>query len=460
MEIKIRGNLSLTDIWKALHEKLHEVQTDYAIKFSRGATLYINPTNEFGDDVVPRGQSGIAGDAPLGVRFFDADGRAAAAPIDGSEVAGTAKGILVLRSVDGAPQVAALDAPGAAPRPLLTRDGLASDPRAADASSGRPESGTMSGLAAAPDGAFGTVRLQMIGFSAARSYVVVFDAAGRVVRFVRADDLTDLAWSPVGDLVGYTIDRGQPSERAAIVAEREAGEGGARIRIDMRGALPGEVRKEHEPVGARRDGGRVLLDLREVVGVARHLHEPWQRAPRARERTAADEQTGCRRGPGGETVCAEGPVPRERDAARGAAEIERDSKYRVAPQPKMASTQAGEATAALPALKPQAGLPQKPARAGAVLGAKQLRQPRILYKVCPLCDSKEIARFKEADCSKHPIYQPILPPTMVCEPTACSLPWRGDATVPCPRRSRKPSSVVRGLFVLRVLDIPSPITRS
>ncbi len=58
MEIKVKGNLSLKDIWAALHEKLHEATTQYGVKFSRGATLYINPTNEFGDDVVPRGSLG------------------------------------------------------------------------------------------------------------------------------------------------------------------------------------------------------------------------------------------------------------------------------------------------------------------------------------------------------------------------------------------------------------------
>ena len=33
---------------------LEELETKYAVKFSRGATLYINPTNSFGEDVTPR----------------------------------------------------------------------------------------------------------------------------------------------------------------------------------------------------------------------------------------------------------------------------------------------------------------------------------------------------------------------------------------------------------------------
>ncbi len=117
---------------------------------------------------------------------------------------------------------------------------------------------------------------------------------------------------------------------------------------------------------------------------------------------------------------AEIAVAGEPPKAFAVAEIERGTKYRVAPKPKTAATQAAEATAAPPTPEPQAAMPQKAARAGAVLGAKQLRQPRILYKACPLCNSKEIARFKEADCSKHPIYQPILPPAMVwCRCASC-----------------------------------------
>jgi len=38
---------------------------------------------------------------------------------------------------------------------------------------------------------------------------------------------------------------------------------------------------------------------------------------------------------------------------------------------------------------------------------------RILYKSCPLCDSGRIKEFITADCTKHPIYNKILPPQMV-----------------------------------------------
>jgi hypothetical protein len=35
------------------HEQLHELETKYAVQYFCGATLYINPTNAFGEDVTP-----------------------------------------------------------------------------------------------------------------------------------------------------------------------------------------------------------------------------------------------------------------------------------------------------------------------------------------------------------------------------------------------------------------------
>lgn len=54
----IKGEMTLTDIRQALFEKLSAAEEDYAIRYSRGATLYINPTNGFGDEVVPRNTAG------------------------------------------------------------------------------------------------------------------------------------------------------------------------------------------------------------------------------------------------------------------------------------------------------------------------------------------------------------------------------------------------------------------
>jgi hypothetical protein len=54
MEVRIKGQMTIAEIRQALFEQLHELETKYAVQFSRGATLYINPTNVFGEDVTPR----------------------------------------------------------------------------------------------------------------------------------------------------------------------------------------------------------------------------------------------------------------------------------------------------------------------------------------------------------------------------------------------------------------------
>lgn len=58
MEIKIKGEMSIAEIRQAIFEKLHELEENYAVRFSRGATIFINPTNGFGDDVQPCNKDG------------------------------------------------------------------------------------------------------------------------------------------------------------------------------------------------------------------------------------------------------------------------------------------------------------------------------------------------------------------------------------------------------------------
>lgn len=60
MKIRIRGEMPLADIKQALWEKLAEAEDDLAVRYSRGATLFINPTNGFGDDVTPMREDGKA----------------------------------------------------------------------------------------------------------------------------------------------------------------------------------------------------------------------------------------------------------------------------------------------------------------------------------------------------------------------------------------------------------------
>lgn len=58
MQIKIKGEMTINDIRQALFETLMEIEDDFAIRHTRGATLYINPTNGFGCDVEPVDRSG------------------------------------------------------------------------------------------------------------------------------------------------------------------------------------------------------------------------------------------------------------------------------------------------------------------------------------------------------------------------------------------------------------------
>lgn len=58
MQIKLKGELSMADIRQALFEKLYEIEDEYAVRFSRGATLYINPSDGEGGQVEVRGPGG------------------------------------------------------------------------------------------------------------------------------------------------------------------------------------------------------------------------------------------------------------------------------------------------------------------------------------------------------------------------------------------------------------------
>lgn len=60
MKIVLRGEMTLAEIRQAIFEALHKVETDYAVRHSRGATIYINPTDGLGKDVVARKRTGEA----------------------------------------------------------------------------------------------------------------------------------------------------------------------------------------------------------------------------------------------------------------------------------------------------------------------------------------------------------------------------------------------------------------
>jgi hypothetical protein len=58
MKIKIYGEMTIAEIRQVLFEALHEIEEDYAVRFSRGATLFVDPTDGFGDSVTPRTRMG------------------------------------------------------------------------------------------------------------------------------------------------------------------------------------------------------------------------------------------------------------------------------------------------------------------------------------------------------------------------------------------------------------------
>ena len=60
MQIRVKGEMTLSEIRQALFEKLCEAEERFAVRYSLDATLYIRPTNGFGDDVSPRYPNGEA----------------------------------------------------------------------------------------------------------------------------------------------------------------------------------------------------------------------------------------------------------------------------------------------------------------------------------------------------------------------------------------------------------------
>lgn len=54
MQIKVRGEMTISELRQALFEKLNELEEDLAVRHARSASLYLTPTNGFGDEVEPR----------------------------------------------------------------------------------------------------------------------------------------------------------------------------------------------------------------------------------------------------------------------------------------------------------------------------------------------------------------------------------------------------------------------
>ena len=58
MQIKLKGEMTLAELRQELFEQLHRIEDDYAVRYAQSVTLYLTPTNGFGDEVVPRNTVG------------------------------------------------------------------------------------------------------------------------------------------------------------------------------------------------------------------------------------------------------------------------------------------------------------------------------------------------------------------------------------------------------------------
>jgi hypothetical protein len=58
MQIRIKGEHSITAIRQALFEMLAKAECDYGVRYTIDATLYIRPTNGFGSEFTPSSPNG------------------------------------------------------------------------------------------------------------------------------------------------------------------------------------------------------------------------------------------------------------------------------------------------------------------------------------------------------------------------------------------------------------------
>lgn len=58
MQIKVKGEFTVAEARQLLFEKLHELEDDYAIRYVMNMSLFLTPTNGFGDELVPHNRAG------------------------------------------------------------------------------------------------------------------------------------------------------------------------------------------------------------------------------------------------------------------------------------------------------------------------------------------------------------------------------------------------------------------
>ena len=68
MKIKIKGEMTLTDLRQCIFEQLHCMEDRFAVRYTDDVTLYLNLTNGFGDKITCKDGAGHE------VTFLDSHG--------------------------------------------------------------------------------------------------------------------------------------------------------------------------------------------------------------------------------------------------------------------------------------------------------------------------------------------------------------------------------------------------
>ncbi len=50
MKIKIKGEMTLAQLRQCIYEQLNQIEDQYAVRHARSVTIYMTPTNGFGDE--------------------------------------------------------------------------------------------------------------------------------------------------------------------------------------------------------------------------------------------------------------------------------------------------------------------------------------------------------------------------------------------------------------------------
>ncbi|ODT16466.1 MAG: hypothetical protein ABS35_28265 [Kaistia sp. SCN 65-12] len=56
--ISVRGQLTMAQLRQALFEALGEIEEQYSLRHARNVTVFVNPTDEFGEKVILRDERG------------------------------------------------------------------------------------------------------------------------------------------------------------------------------------------------------------------------------------------------------------------------------------------------------------------------------------------------------------------------------------------------------------------